>query len=53
MDRSCRLLFAPDRRQGVMAAHFTEDGVHPLDNGCAVMAPIAEPAIEKALGKRL
>lgn len=38
--------------RGLMAAGFTEDGVHPLDNGYAVMAPIAERAIEKALGKR-
>lgn len=53
MDRSCRLLFAPGRRRGLMAAHFTEDGVHPLDNGYAVMAPIAERAMEQALGKRL
>ncbi|TCU58537.1 lysophospholipase L1-like esterase [Novosphingobium sp. PhB57] len=40
-------------RDGLMAARFTEDGVHPLDNGYAVMAPIAQRAIEKALkGKK-
>lgn len=37
---------------GLMAARYTEDGVHPLDNGYAVMAPIAEKAIARALAAR-
>lgn len=35
--------------RGLMAARFTEDGVHPLENGYAVMAPIAQHAIDQAL----
>jgi lysophospholipase L1-like esterase len=38
--------------KGLMAAPFTEDGVHPLDNGYAAMAPVAQKAIEQALGDR-
>ena len=34
---------------GLMAAAYTQDGVHPLDNGYAVMAPIAQRAINQAL----
>lgn len=38
--------------QGLMTAAYTQDGVHPLDNGYAVMAPIAERAIERALKRK-
>jgi lysophospholipase L1-like esterase len=38
--------------QGLMAAAYTQDGVHPLDNGYAVMAPIAERAIAQALKQK-
>lgn len=34
---------------GLMAAEFTQDGVHPLDTGYAVMTPIAQRAIDRAL----
>ncbi|WP_267348581.1 GDSL-type esterase/lipase family protein [Sphingomonas sp. GM_Shp_2] len=37
-------------RAGLMARPYTRDGVHPLDNAYARMAPIAEAAIEQALG---
>lgn len=36
--------------RGLMAARFTQDGVHPLDDGYAVMAPVAQRAIDQALG---
>ncbi|MCI4591868.1 GDSL-type esterase/lipase family protein [Sphingobium sp. BYY-5] len=39
-------------RNGLMAAAYTQDGVHPLDNGYAVMAPIAERAIDQVLQKK-
>ncbi len=39
-------------RNGLMAAAYTQDGIHPLDNGYAVMAPIAQHAIEQALRGR-
>lgn len=39
-------------RNGLMAAAYTQDGVHPLDNGYAVMAPIAERAIKRVLGQK-
>ncbi|WIW90865.1 SGNH/GDSL hydrolase family protein (plasmid) [Sphingobium sp. V4] len=39
-------------RNGLMAAAYTQDGVHPLENGYARMAPIAERAIEQALAQR-
>ena len=35
--------------RGLMARQFTTDGVHPLDNGYARMAPIAAAAITTAL----
>ena len=38
-----------DERQGMKAA-LTIDGVHPNEAGYAVMAPLAEAAITKALG---
>jgi lysophospholipase L1-like esterase len=38
--------------RGLMRHGLTEDGVHPLDAGYALMAPIAEAAIEAALAKR-
>lgn len=38
--------------RGLMASRFTEDGVHPLDNAYARMAPVAEQAIDAALRKR-
>ncbi|NWK94616.1 GDSL family lipase [Sphingobium lactosutens] len=39
-------------RSGLMAATYTRDGVHPLDNGYAVMAPIAERAIRQVLRQK-
>ncbi len=38
--------------KGLMAARFTQDGVHPLDNGYAVMAPITAAAIDQALNRQ-
>jgi lysophospholipase L1-like esterase len=38
--------------RGLMRRGLTEDGVHPLDAGYALMAPIAETAIDKALAQR-
>jgi lysophospholipase L1-like esterase len=38
-------------RHGLMDARYTNDGVHPLDNGYARMASIAAAAIAKALRK--
>jgi len=40
-----------DARQG-MKPELTADGVHPNDAGYAVMAPLAEAAIARALGRR-
>ncbi|WP_394442613.1 SGNH/GDSL hydrolase family protein (plasmid) [Sphingobium naphthae] len=37
--------------RGLMKAAYTQDGVHPLANGYAVMAPIAQRAIGRALGE--
>jgi lysophospholipase L1-like esterase len=37
---------------GLMTAAYTRDGVHPLDNGYAVMAPIAQRAIEQVLRQK-
>lgn len=34
---------------GLMAATFTQDGIHPLDNGYTRMAPVAQRAIDQAL----
>lgn len=39
-------------RNGLMTAAYTQDGVHPLDNGYAVMAPIAQRAIAQALRQK-
>jgi lysophospholipase L1-like esterase len=39
-----------DSRDGLPAA-LSQDGVHPLPAGYAVMAPLVEAGIEKALGK--
>lgn len=39
-------------RNGLMTAAYTQDGVYPLDNGYAVMAPIAERAIAQALRQK-
>ncbi|WP_271299848.1 GDSL-type esterase/lipase family protein [Sphingomonas sp. CV7422] len=38
-------------KRGLMAARYTNDGVHPLDNGYARMTPIAAAAIAQALRK--
>jgi lysophospholipase L1-like esterase len=38
--------------RGLMRRGLTEDGVHPLDAGYALMAPIAEAAIDTALAPR-
>lgn len=38
--------------RGMMAAPYTHDGVHPLDNAYARMAPIAQQAIDRALHKK-
>jgi lysophospholipase L1-like esterase len=37
---------------GLMRRGLTDDGIHPLDGGYAIMAPIAEAAIGRALAKR-
>lgn len=37
---------------GMLRADLTEDGVHPLAAGYALMAPIAEAAIDHVLGER-
>lgn len=37
---------------GLMAAAYTRDGVHPLDNGYARMVPIAQRAIDRALAEK-
>jgi lysophospholipase L1-like esterase len=39
-----------DERGGLPPA-LSEDGVHPLPAGFAIMAPLAEAAIEKALAR--
>jgi lysophospholipase L1-like esterase len=36
---------------GMLGRAYSEDGVHPLDNGYARMAPIAERAIAQALAR--
>jgi lysophospholipase L1-like esterase len=36
---------------GLMRRGLTDDGIHPRDGGYAIMAPIAEAAIERALAK--
>ena len=35
--------------KGLMRADYTTDGIHPTDSAYAVMAPVAEKAIESAL----
>jgi len=37
---------------GLMRRGLTDDGIHPLDGGYALMAPIAEAAIERALARK-
>jgi lysophospholipase L1-like esterase len=37
---------------GLLRADLTRDGLHPLANGYALMAPVAQAAIERALAKR-
>jgi len=37
---------------GLMRRGLTDDGIHPLDGGYAIMAPIAEAAIERALAAK-
>jgi lysophospholipase L1-like esterase len=39
-----------DVRDG-LPANLSKDGVHPLPAGYAVMAPLVEAGIEKALGQ--
>jgi lysophospholipase L1-like esterase len=36
---------------GMLKAGFSNDGLHPNDKGYALMAPVAEAAIAKALGR--
>ena len=36
-------------RDGLLRAELTRDGLHPLANGYALMAPIAQAAIDRAL----
>ncbi|WP_454887131.1 GDSL-type esterase/lipase family protein [Sphingomonas oryzagri] len=36
---------------GLMRRGLTDDGIHPLDSGYAIMTPIAEAAIERALAR--
>lgn len=38
--------------RGLLRAELTEDGLHPNAAGYAIMAPLAEKAIEQALAKR-
>jgi lysophospholipase L1-like esterase len=37
-------------KDGLLRADLTRDGLHPLGQGYALMAPVAEAAIEQALG---
>lgn len=39
-------------QDGLLKAELTRDGLHPLPNGYAVMAPIAQAAIDRALRTR-
>lgn len=39
--------------QGFLKKNLTEDGLHPNAAGFAVMAPLADAAIEKALAAPL
>jgi lysophospholipase L1-like esterase len=39
-------------RDGLLRAELTRDGLHPLANGYALMAPIAQAAIDRALRTR-
>ena len=38
--------------KGLLKADLADDGLHPNARGYAVMAPLAQKAIEQALGKR-
>jgi lysophospholipase L1-like esterase len=38
--------------RGMLKAELTGDGLHPNAAGFAVMAPLAEAAIEEAIGNR-
>ncbi|MGF7147010.1 lysophospholipase L1-like esterase [Sphingomonas zeicaulis] len=38
--------------RGLLRADLTRDGVHPLDTGYALMAPVAERAIGRALARK-
>ena len=38
--------------KGFMKKELADDGLHPNSAGYAVMAPLAEKAIGKALGKK-
>lgn len=38
--------------RGLLRRDLTRDGIHPLDNGYAAMAPIAERAIGQALARK-
>ena len=38
--------------RGLLRADLTRDGIHPLDTGYALMAPIAERAIGQALARK-
>jgi len=40
-----------DERKG-LKKEYSEDGVHPNVDGYKIMAPLAEAAIKKALGKK-
>ena len=37
--------------KGMLKEGYSEDGLHPNDRGYALMAPVAEAAIERAIGK--
>ena len=37
--------------KGMLRADLAEDGLHPNDEGYAIMAPLAQKAIDQALGK--
>ena len=37
---------------GMLKKEYSHDGLHPNDRGYALLAPIGEDAIEKALGEK-
>jgi lysophospholipase L1-like esterase len=45
----CTYLDAMADAQGAMAPGLSKDGVHPLETGYAIMAPLAEKAIAQAM----